>query len=66
MYLGSISFLPAEHTLLIFCYRNNIAMAIESYLNDCSTRWATKLFLTESCAELIASGASCSIKYAKL
>ena len=24
-----------------------------------ATRWAKKLFLTESCAEIIASGASC-------
>ena len=28
-------------------------------LFDCAARWATKLFLTESCAEMIASGTSC-------
>ena len=33
-------------------------MATEKYLYDCTTRWANKLFLTKSCAEIIASGAS--------
>ena len=27
-------------------------------LYDCATRWAKKLFLNKSCAEIIASGAS--------
>ena len=45
--------------LFFFCYRNNIAMAIEKYLYDCATRWATYLFLAESCAKIIASGVSC-------
>ena len=58
MYLGSISFVLVEFCCF-FCYRNNIAMAIEKYLYDCATRWATYLFLAESCAEIIASGASC-------
>ena len=51
--------LCASRILLFFCYRNNIAMAIEKYLYDCARRWVTWLFLTESCAEIIASGASC-------
>ena len=51
--------LCASRILLFFCYGNNVAMAIGKYLYDCATKWATYLFLTESCAELIASGASC-------
>ena len=31
----------------------------DKYLSDCDTGWATKLFLTEICAEIIASGTSC-------
>ena len=42
--------------ILFFCYGNNVVMAIEKYVYDCAT---TQLFLTESCAEIIASGASC-------
>ena len=57
MYLVSISFVPVE--FCFFCYGNNVVMAIEKYVYDCATRWATQLFLTESCAKIIASGASC-------
>ena len=34
-------------------------MATEKYLYHCTPRWANKLFLTKSCAAIIASGASC-------
>ena len=60
MYLVSISFVPEEFRF--YCYGNNVAMAIEKYVYDCVTRWTTQLFLTESCAEIIASGASCLAK----
>ena len=40
-------------------------MATEKYLYDCATRWASKPFLTKSCAKIIASGASCSAFYFK-
>ena len=45
----------------IYCYGDNGAMATDKCLSDCATRLATKLFLTESCAEIIASGAPCYI-----
>ena len=61
MYLESIFFMPVEFRCTIYCYGNNAAMATEKYLYDYATRWATKLFLTKSCAEIIASGASCLI-----
>ena len=34
-------------------------MATDKCLSDCTTRWATKLFLTKSCAEIITAEASC-------
>ena len=59
-YLGSIFLVQVECYSTIYCYRNNVAMATDKCLSDCATRWATKLFLTESCVEIIASRASCS------
>ena len=55
MYLGSIFFVPVEFCRTIYCYGNNVAMATEKYLHDCATRW---VFLTNSCAEIIAAGPS--------
>ena len=56
-YLGSIFFVPVEFCSTI-CYGNNVAMATDKCLSGCATRWATKLFLAKSCAEIIAFGAS--------
>ena len=60
-YLGSIFFVQVECFSTIYCYGNNVAMATDkclslSVLLDAS---AIKLFLTKSCAEIIASGAIC-------
>ena len=55
-YLGRIFFVPVEFCSTIYYYGNNVAMATDKCLSDCATRWATKLFLTKSCAEIIASG----------
>ena len=60
--LGSIFFVRVECFSTIYCYGNNVAMATDKCLSDCATRWATKLFLTQSCAEIIASGASSYIQ----
>ena len=58
---GKYIFCASSICSTIYCYGNNVAMATDKCLSDCVTRWATKLFLTESCAEIIASGASCYI-----
>ena len=35
-------------------------------VSDCATRWATKLFLTKSCAEIIAPVESCYLMVFKV
>ena len=55
-YLGSMFFVRVECFSTIYCYGNNVAMATDKCLSDCATRWATTLFLTKSCVEIIASG----------
>ena len=53
--------MPVEFCNTIYCHGNNDAMAADKFLSDCATGWATKLLLTKSCAEIIASEASCCV-----
>ena len=56
--LESLFFVSVGFCSAIFCNENNVAME-QKYLCDCDTGRTTQLFLTKSCAEIIASGASC-------
>ena len=53
--------MPVEFCSTIYFYGNNVFMATDKCLSNCTTRWASKLFLAKICAKIIASGASCFI-----
>ena len=59
--LESIFFVPVEFCSTTYCYGNNVAMATDKCLFDSATVDELQAIFGKNCAEIIASGASCSL-----